>query len=63
MLEISKAVDQITRAAPGGAGSLWVLPLHGGLTAAEQAQVFQRAPAGKRKVSLATNNTAYSSHH
>jgi hypothetical protein len=34
------------RAAAGG-GSLWVLPLHGGLPPAQQARVFDRPPKGE----------------
>ncbi|KAK5668207.1 hypothetical protein QVD99_005244 [Batrachochytrium dendrobatidis] len=38
-----------------GESQLWVLCLHGMLTAQEQSMVFESAPQGKRKVVLSTN--------
>ncbi|KAJ2470423.1 helicase [Coemansia sp. RSA 2322] len=35
--------------------SLWLVPLHAGLAPAEQRRVFAHAPAGQRKVVVATN--------
>ena len=34
---------------------LWVLPMHGSLPNEDQLKVFQRSPAGTRKVVVATN--------
>jgi len=34
---------------------LWVLPMHGSLPNEDQLKVFQRTPAGTRKIVVATN--------
>lgn len=39
----------------GGVGELLVLPMYGGLPAAEQLRVFDAAPPGVRKLVVATN--------
>ena len=52
-IEIRKLHREIEKL--GSVHHLLILHLHGSLTAAEQALVFQRAPPGKRKVVLATN--------
>ena len=52
--EIRKLHREIERAGPGTAG-MWVLHLHGALTADEQGKVFSRPPPGLTKVVLATN--------
>lgn len=40
---------------PSGFGAIKTLPLHAGLSKDEQTSVFQRMPAGCRKVIVATN--------
>jgi HrpA-like RNA helicase len=51
--EIRRLQREIERTGP--TARLHVLTLHGQLSAAEQSRVFERAPAGKRKVILCTN--------
>ena len=55
--EISRALTEITQLAGrmGRLQSLWLLPLHGSLTAADQQRVFQRPKRGLRKVVVCTN--------
>lgn len=55
--EISRALAEITQLAGrlGRLQSLWLLPLHGSLTAADQQKVFQRPKRGMRKVVVCTN--------
>ena len=48
--EIRKALRELE-----GTRGLWVLPLHGALSGADQRRVFQRPPQGQRKVVLSTN--------
>eukprot|EP00899_Mesostigma_viride_P016339 jgi/Mesvir1/24706/Mv21986-RA.1 len=60
MAEINKVMavlqaSQRLSAAGGAGGGLWVLPLHGSLSSAEQRRVFQKPSRGMRKVLLATN--------
>ncbi len=50
VVEINKALDHL-RSIP----KLHALPLHASLQSAEQRRVFPHAPAGKRKVIVATN--------
>lgn len=47
-------IDQTLRALRNVPG-LWALPLHGSLQSSEQRLVFQKSPAGMRKVVAATN--------
>ena len=51
--EIDRICTQLRRRV--AADWLWLLPLHGGLSAREQQRVFQRAPVGQTKVVVATN--------
>ena len=51
--EIKQAIAAIESACSGR--PLYVLPLHGALSGAEQAKVFSRAPKGQRKVVVSTN--------
>ena len=51
--EIKQAIAAIESACSGR--SLFVLPLHGALSGAEQSKVFARAPKGQRKVVVSTN--------
>jgi ATP-dependent RNA helicase DHX57 len=56
--EISKLQRRLERSRlllPGDVGPLWVLPLHGSLSSADQRRVFDAPPPGVRKVVLATN--------
>ena len=56
--EIGKLQRRLERSRlllPGDVGPLWVLPLHGSLSSADQRRVFETPPAGVRKVVLATN--------
>ena len=56
--EISKLQRRLERSRlllPGDVGPLWVLPLHGSLSSADQRRVLEAPPAGVRKVVLATN--------
>ena len=56
--EVENAVQMITdglRELKKSAESLLVLPMYGGLPMSEQMRVFQRTPAGKRKVVVSTN--------
>ncbi|KAI0023561.1 P-loop containing nucleoside triphosphate hydrolase protein [Xylariomycetidae sp. FL0641] len=50
VVEINRTVNQLK-----AVSSLHVLPLHASLDTREQRRVFQSAPAGKRKVVVATN--------
>lgn len=51
--EIRRLLGEISRA--GDASGIWALPLHGGLSPAEQTRVFKHPPAGSRKVVVSTN--------
>lgn len=51
--EIAKTVNSLSRSVV--ASMLQILPLHGGLSAHDQAKVFQLSPKGKRKVIVSTN--------
>eukprot|EP00750_Incisomonas_marina_P022843 INCI4998.9.p1 GENE.INCI4998.9~~INCI4998.9.p1 ORF type:complete len:1527 (+),score=269.06 INCI4998.9:207-4583(+) len=53
--EISRCQRALENLNLTGNCALWILQLHGSLPGNEQRQVFQRPPAGKRKVVLATN--------
>ncbi|RFU25629.1 hypothetical protein B7463_g10703, partial [Scytalidium lignicola] len=50
VVEINRTIDQL-RSLP----NLHTLPLHASLQSADQRRVFPRAPAGKRKIVIATN--------
>lgn len=53
MAEIRRLERQLTgsqRLAAACGGRLWVLPLHGSLSGEQQRKVFDRPPAGHRKV-------------
>lgn len=47
--------NQITYSRPTGAPELKLLPLHAGLSATEQMEVFASAQRGSRKVIISTN--------
>ncbi|KAG7397023.1 ATPdependent RNA helicase [Phytophthora boehmeriae] len=53
--EIKRMVEMLTHGNGGLASKVWVLPLHGSLSGADQAMVFKSAPAGKTKVIVSTN--------
>ena len=55
--EITAAHEQLTSWGPLAVEPQrgWVLPLHGSLSSEEQRRIFQRPPAGVRKIVLATN--------
>ncbi|KAE9074349.1 DExH-box ATP-dependent RNA helicase [Phytophthora fragariae] len=53
--EIKRLVEMLTHGNGGLASKVWVLPLHGSLSGADQAMVFKSAPAGKTKVIVSTN--------
>jgi ATP-dependent RNA helicase DHX57 len=53
--EIAKAQRQLQRSRLLADIPLWVVPLHGNLSAADQREVFASPPPGVRKVVLATN--------
>ena len=54
MGEIQRAFDTLADSTRLN-GKVWALPLHSSLPQADQVKVFERAPAGLRKVVLATN--------
>ena len=55
MGEISALLDRLSASRAFREGALRPLPLHSSVSPAEQRRVFERPPAGARKVVLATN--------
>ena len=52
---LTELLNEHAGALPGDKGTLWVLPLYSNLGSQDQYKVFQKTPAGVRKVILATN--------
>ena len=52
VLEISNTIKEINKLSDN---KFMALPLHSGLTSAEQKSIFKTAPKGKRKVVVSTN--------
>ena len=55
IVQLRELLEGDARFAPGAQFAATVLPLHSMVPPAEQRRVFQRPPAGMRKVVLATN--------
>ncbi|VEU23440.1 DEKNAAC104750 [Brettanomyces naardenensis] len=54
VMEITRCLDAIS-GIPDGREKYWGLPLHSGVSSADQRRVFLSAPKGKRKIVVSTN--------